>query len=60
MDISPQRWQRALGCLTSGNKNISKQRAQQLFPQLKITHCIADATLICYYGKLFMEGKIRQ
>ena len=50
-DVSPQRWQRALGCLTSGNKNISKQMAQQLFPQLKITHSIADAVLITEYGR---------
>ena len=54
-DVSPQRWQRALGCLTSGNKNISKQMAQQLFPQLKITHSIADAVLIAEYGRRTLE-----
>lgn len=49
-DISPQRWQKALGCLTGGDKNVSKQKAQQLFPQLKITHATADALLISEYG----------
>jgi len=50
-DVSPQKWQRALGCLTGGDKNISKQMAQQLFPQLKITHSIADAILLTEYGR---------
>ncbi|MDP2218497.1 MAG: hypothetical protein Q8J68_14565 [Methanolobus sp.] len=59
-DVTPQRWQRALGCLTGGNKNISKQKAQQLFPHLKITHNVADALLIVYYGKLFIEGNIKK
>ena len=50
-DVSPQKWQKALGCLSGGNKNITKQKAQQLFPQLKITHSIADAILIAEYGR---------
>jgi crossover junction endodeoxyribonuclease RuvC len=50
-DVTPQKWQRALGCLTGGDKNVSKQKAQQLYPQLKITHATADALLIATYGK---------
>jgi Holliday junction resolvasome RuvABC endonuclease subunit len=42
----PAVWQKIMCCRTGGNKNISKARAQQLFPDLKITHHIADALLI--------------
>jgi hypothetical protein len=48
--VRPQAWQKAMGCLTGGDKNISKRRAQELFPQLKITHSTADALLIAHYG----------
>lgn len=44
--VRPQAWQKAMGCLTGGDKNVSKAKAQQLFPSLKITHAIADALLI--------------
>jgi len=50
-DVPPQRWQKALSCLSKGNKNVTKQKAQQLFPQLKITHAIADALLLAEYAK---------
>jgi Holliday junction resolvasome RuvABC endonuclease subunit len=49
--IRPQVWQKTLGCLTKGDKNISKRRAQELFPHLKITHATADAMLIAEYGR---------
>lgn len=49
--VRPQQWQKALGCLTKGNKNVSKLKAQQLFPALKITHAIADALLIAEFGR---------
>lgn len=45
-DVTPQKWQKDLGCLTGGDKNVSKTRAQQLFPNLKITHAVADCLLI--------------
>lgn len=45
-EVSPQQWQRAMGCLSGGDKNVTKQKAQQLFPQIKITHHVADALLI--------------
>jgi hypothetical protein len=48
--VRPQVWQKALGCLTKGDKNVSKRRAQELFPQLKVTHATADALLIAEYG----------
>ncbi len=49
--IRPQDWQKTLGCLSGGNKNVTKQRAQELFPSLKITHKRADACLIAEFGR---------
>lgn len=49
--VRPQQWQKALGCLTKGDKNVSKLKTQQLFPALKITHAIADSLLIAEYGR---------
>ena len=49
--IRPAAWQKAMGCLTGGDKNISKRRAQELFPTLKITHSIADALLIAEFNR---------
>ena len=46
LDVTPQMWQKAIGCLTGGDKNVSKAKAQQLFPALKISHATADALLI--------------
>ncbi len=50
IDVTPQAWQKALGCLTKGDKNISKAKAQSLFPGVKVTHATADALLLAYYG----------
>lgn len=50
-EVLPAKWQRSLGCLTHGDKNVSKARAQQLFPSLKITHAISDSLLIAEYGR---------
>lgn len=44
--VTPVTWQNAMKCRTGGNKNISKARAQELFPKIKITHKNADALLI--------------
>ena len=53
-DVTPLMWQARLECLTSGNKNVSKRRAIDLFgiQVTKITHNIADALLIAEYGRL--------
>jgi hypothetical protein len=48
--VRPQVWQKALGCMTKGDKNITKRKAQELFPEIKITHATADALLIAQYG----------
>jgi Holliday junction resolvasome RuvABC endonuclease subunit len=49
--VSPQKWQKALGCLSHGDKNITKIKAQQLFPNVKVIHAVADALLIAEYGR---------
>jgi hypothetical protein len=48
--VRPQVWQKAMGCMTKGDKNVSKRRSQELFPSIKVTHAIADALLIASYG----------
>jgi Holliday junction resolvasome RuvABC endonuclease subunit len=53
-DVTPQAWQKALGCMSKGDKNTTKQKAQQLFPHLRITHATADALLIAEYGRRFI------
>jgi hypothetical protein len=48
--IRPQVWQKELGCLTKGDKNVTRKRAQELFPAIKCTHAVSDALLIAHYG----------
>ena len=50
-DVYPMVWQSSLGCLTQGQKNVSKRKAQELFPGMKVNHYIADALLIAEYGR---------
>lgn len=49
--VLPTKWQKAIGCMTGGDKNVSKRKAQELFPTLKITHAIADSLLLAEYGR---------
>ena len=48
---SPQAWQRDLDCMTGGNKNITKDLAQKLFPDVKVIHANADALLLAEWGR---------
>lgn len=48
-EVTPQKWQGAMGCRTKGDKNISKQKAGQLFPKMRVFHWNADALLIAEY-----------
>ena len=48
--VRPQVWQKAMGCMTKGDKNVSKRKAQELFPSMKVSHATADALLIASYG----------
>lgn len=54
--VSPSRWQAMMQCQTAGDKNVSKRRAQQLFPKISVTHAIADALLLAEYGRRFQLG----
>jgi hypothetical protein len=64
---TPGKWQKEFGLVrtkeetiaakknmskaNTAKKNRHKAKAQELFPQLKITHAIADALLIAEYGR---------
>ena len=48
----PRVWQKIQGLQPHGGKNASKARAQQMFPQIKITHHIADALLIASTARI--------
>jgi hypothetical protein len=49
-EVTPQVWQRRLECFSSGDKNVTKARAQQLFPGYSpVTHAVADALLLAEY-----------
>lgn len=44
--VRPLKWQNGLACRTKGDKNVTKAKAQQLWPKEKWTHANADAALI--------------
>lgn len=54
--VTPQRWMKAMGCMSGGDKNKTKAKAQQLFPGVKVTHAIADALLIAEYCRRLRLG----
>ncbi len=58
--ITPQTWQKELRCVIPGRssergttekKQLTKARAQELFPGRKVTHAIADALLLAEYTR---------
>jgi len=55
--VAPGTWQRAMGCLSRGDKNVTKAMAQQLFPNEKIIHANADSILIAEYGRRLKQGR---
>jgi crossover junction endodeoxyribonuclease RuvC len=64
-DVKPDKWQRAFGLIRTSKtetitqkKNRHKAKAQQLFPDEKITHAIADALLIAEYGRRLRGGTL--
>ena len=56
-EVAPQKWQKAMGCMTKGDKRVSKARAQQLFPHLHVVHANADALLIAEYGRRLLRDR---
>lgn len=48
--VTPSKWQGTLGCRTGGDKKVTRDFAQRLFPKAKVTHATADALLLAYYA----------
>lgn len=55
--VLPRVWQKSMGCLTKGDKNVTKRKAQELFPALKVTHATADALLLMEYCRRTHDGR---
>jgi len=55
-EVNPAKWQGALSCRTKGDKNVTKQKAGQLFPGIKVAHWNADALLIAEYCRRTKGG----
>lgn len=54
--VGAAEWQTVMGCRSHGDKNITKRRAQQLFPTLTVTHAIADALLLAEFCRRLDRG----
>lgn len=56
--VLPAKWQAAMRCLSRGDKNVTKRRAQELFPgtAIRITHQNADALLLAEYARRLRLG----
>lgn len=57
--VSPQRWQKFLGLRAKGDKRITRECAERLYPGMRITHKTADALLLAHYASL-TEGGFRE
>jgi hypothetical protein len=68
--VQPLKWQRAMGCARpktgkgeqkesqTEHKNRTKTRAQELFPEITVTHANADSLLIALYGLRVRTGTL--
>ena len=54
-EVRPQTWQKDMECLTKGDKNITKRKAQYMFPGIRVTHYTADALLLAKYCQRFEQ-----
>ncbi len=50
-EVLPVKWQTALQCRTKGVKDVTKRRAQELFPAVRVTLWNADALLLAEYAR---------
>ena len=55
IDVGPHKWQQKMGCLSGGDKKVTKGKAEQLFPMIAVTHSIADALLLAWYVRQYWE-----
>ncbi|QDV86961.1 hypothetical protein [Planctomycetes bacterium TBK1r] len=56
--VTPAKWQQVMRCRSKGDKNVTKARAQELFPTHKWTHRTADAVLLAEYGRRTMAERV--
>ncbi len=47
--VTPAKWQGALGCRSGGDKKVTRDKAQRMFPTFYPIHATADAMLIAEY-----------
>ena len=60
-EVSPVEWQGAMRCLTGGDKNVTKRRAQAIWPEIEWTHNTADSALIAeYFRRRLSNGTKKQ
>lgn len=57
-EVTPQSWQKSLGCLSRGDKNVTKRKAQDLFPRVTVTHAISDALLLAEFCRRLHVGTV--
>lgn len=55
---TPQKWMKALGCMTGGDKTVTHTFAQKLFPKNKITKRQADAVCMAVYAQRKYTGTL--
>ena len=53
--VPPLKWQTALNCKSGGDKNVTKRKAQELWPSITMTHAKADALLQGEYCRLYAK-----
>lgn len=58
-EVVSAKWQNAMSCRTKGDKNVTKRRAQDIFPSVKVTHAVADALLLAEYCRRVKLGQLQ-
>ena len=59
IEPTPQQWQKAMNCLTQGDKTITKRLATEMFPNVKVTNATADALILAAYCRRVALGEIQ-
>lgn len=57
-EVSPQKWQKYLQCLSKGDKNVLRAKAESLFPKALVNLYVADALLLAAYARSVYKEKI--
>jgi crossover junction endodeoxyribonuclease RuvC len=57
--VTPTVWQKAMGCLSKGDKNVTKAAALRRFPDVKVTHAIADSLLLADFARRTYVARYR-